>query len=225
MSFVSFAQNREDVLLHRLFSDQPGGFYIDVGAAHPVFHSVTKLFYNLGWHGVNIEPVPLLFEMLREDRPRDVNLNMGLSNHEGTLTFYEVPGQIGSSTFCAGQAEVLRRDGFEIVERSIPVTTLTRVCEQYAPPTIDFLKIDVENYERQVLEGGNWSQWRPRLLVIEATEPSTPIPNHEHWVLLILAADYHFALSLPQPHVTRKSHTQSWPYATFRGRELAVPGN
>jgi len=199
MSLFSFAQNREDVLLHRLFSGQPGGFYIDVGAAHPDFHSVTKPFYNLGWHGVNIEPVPVLFEMLREDRPRDVNLNMGLSNHEGTLTFYEVPGQIGSSTFCAGQAEVLRRDGFEIVERSIPVTTLTRVCEQYAPPTIDFPKKEPSGSSstlwRAAPTRSSRSSKTARRSGAKSTGKCSPPRNG----------------TLPQPHVTRKSRTQSWP--------------
>ena len=94
MKIISYAQNYEDVLLNRLFPDRPGGFYIDVGAYHPVFHSVTKLFYERGWQGVNIEPIPSMFKLLADDRPRDVNLHMGLSNVEGNLTFYEVPADM-----------------------------------------------------------------------------------------------------------------------------------
>ena len=154
MKIISYAQNYEDVLLNRLFPDRPGGFYIDVGAYHPVFDSVTKLFYERGWQGVNIEPIPSMFELLADDRPRDVNLHMGLSNLEGNLTFYEVPAEMGSSTFAEEHAEGLRRKGLRLEERSIPVTTLARVCEQYAGQTIDFLKIDVESHEREVLEGG-----------------------------------------------------------------------
>ena len=154
MKIISYAQNYEDVLLNRLFPDRPGGFYIDVGACHPVFHSVTKLFYERGWQGINIEPVPRMFELLADARPRDVNLHMGLSNLEGNLTFYEVPDEIGSSTFAEEHAEGLRRKGHRLEERSILVTTLARVCELYAGETIDFLKIDVESHEREVLEGG-----------------------------------------------------------------------
>ena len=157
MKILSYAQNYEDVLLNRLFRDRPGGFYIDVGACHPVFHSVTKLFYDCGWQGINIEPTPSMFELLVDERPRDVNLHMGLSSLEGNLTFYEISDEIGSSTFAEARAEGLRRMGHRLEQRSIPVSTLARVCEQYVGQTIDFLKIDVESYEREVLEGGTGS--------------------------------------------------------------------
>ena len=193
MKIISYAQNYEDVLLNRLFPDRPGGFYIDVGAYHPVFHSVTKLFYERGWQGVNIEPIPSMFKLLADDRPRDVNLHMGLSNVEGNLTFYEVPADMLLSTFAAEHAEGLRQKGLRLEERSIPVTTLARVCEQYAGQTIDFLKIDVESHEREVLEGADWGRYRPRVVLIEATRPATPIPSYEHWEPILLAADYLFA--------------------------------
>ena len=69
---------------------------------------------------------------------------------------------------------------------------MARVCERYAPSTIDFLKIDVESYEREVLEGADWGRFRPRVVLIEATQPSTTIPCHEEWESLLLSADYLF---------------------------------
>jgi FkbM family methyltransferase len=117
-----------------------------------VIHSVTKLFYERGWHRVNIEPIHRILETLAYDRPRDINLHMGLSSREGTSTFYECLTEPGSSTFCAEQAEILRRGGHRLLEHSMPVTALARVCEQYAAQTIEFLKIDVENHEREVLQ-------------------------------------------------------------------------
>jgi FkbM family methyltransferase len=193
MAILSYSQNREDVLLNRLFPDGPGGFYVDVGAGDPILHSVTKLFYDRGWHGINIEPIPTVFQALARDRPRDINLPIGLSDHEGMLAFHEFPGAPGFSTFSREQAELHRRAGYEAVEHSIPVTTLARVCEQHDVPTIDFLKIDVESHERQVLEGADWGRYRPRIVVVEATRPATNIPNHEEWEFLLLEADYLFA--------------------------------
>jgi FkbM family methyltransferase len=193
MAIISYAQNHEDVLLNRLFPEGSNGFYIDVGACHPVAHSVTKLFYERGWHGVNVEPIPRIFEMLAHDRQRDINLNIGISNREGTSKFHECLAEPGSSTFCEEQALDLRRHGYELVEYSIPVTTLARVCEQYAGDTIEFLKIDVESYEREVLEGADWSRYRPRVVLVEATRPNTNVPSHEQWEPLLLAADYVFA--------------------------------
>jgi FkbM family methyltransferase len=192
MAIISYAQNFEDVLLNRLFPECRSGFYIDVGACHPVIHSVTKLFYERGWHGINIEPIPRLSKMLAVDRERDTNLRVGLSNCEETSVFYECP-ILELSTFSEEQAEELRRQGHRLVEHLVPVTTLARVCDEYAGRTIDFLKIDVESYERQVLEGGDWSRFRPRVVLVEATRPATAIPNYEEWEPLLLTADYLFA--------------------------------
>ena len=193
MTVISYAQNREDVLLNRVFSECASGFYIDVGACHPVVHSVTKLFYERGWRGINIEPLPSAYEILAADRERDINLRMGLSDREGTLTFYECARSVELSTFCEEQADDLRRQGFELVKHSTPVSTLARVCEQHAGQTIDFLKIDVESFEREVLQGADWARYRPRVVVVEATRPATNIPSYEHWEPLLLAADYLFA--------------------------------
>ncbi|MDQ4068315.1 MAG: FkbM family methyltransferase, partial [Actinomycetota bacterium] len=59
--------------------------------------------------------------------------------------------------------------------------------------TIDFMSIDVEGHERQVLEGGDWKTWRPRVVVVEATEPNTPIPSHQQWEHVLVDAEYLFA--------------------------------
>ncbi len=193
MAILSYAQNREDVLLYRVFSNTSRGLYVDVGACHPVTHSVTKLFYELGWDGINIEPIPAMCEALAQDRPRDVNLCAGVSDREGMLTFHECVGLAELSTFSAEQAEGLRRNGFEMIDREIPVTTLASVCERLVNRTIDFLKVDVESFEREVLAGADWSRHRPRVVLVEATRPETCIPSHEEWEPILLEADYLFA--------------------------------
>lgn len=185
---VSYAQNFEDVLLRRAFGDATG-LYIDVGANHPVFHSVTKAFYDRGWRGVNIEPQPALHRLLCAERIRDVNLNVGLSDCEGNRTLYEVPDyRHGWSTFHPEAAESYRRQGVAVVERSIPVTTLARVCAEHVQQSIDFLKIDAECYELQVLRGADWDRWRPRVVLIEAGVPLLvaqwePVMREAHYEL------------------------------------------
>lgn len=191
---ISYAQNAEDVLLSRLFAPGRPGFYIDVGANDPVVDSVTKHFYDLGWRGINIEPSSRPFERLLEQRDRDVNLNVGLSDKEGSLSFYEFPPQLpGSSTFEHGQAEWHHEGGRPYETREVPVTTLARVCEEHVTGAIDFLTIDTEGHERQVLEGGDWMRWRPRVVVVEATQPNTRIPTHDQWEHVLTGAGYLFA--------------------------------
>jgi FkbM family methyltransferase len=193
MAMISYAQNGEDVLLRRLFGVDRPGFYIDVGAAHPVYDSVTKYFSLHGWRGINIEPLAGMFALLCRDRPDDINLNVALSRAPGQLRFYEVPSCDGWSTLSAPLAEKLIASGREVTERTLAVRTLAEVCAEHVRREIDFLKIDVEEHEAEVIAGGDWRRWRPRVVLVEATAQNSPVPNHEAWEPLLLAADYHFA--------------------------------
>ena len=168
---ISYAQNGEDVLIDRVFGRDHAGLYVDVGANDPVFHSVTNLLYQNGWRGVNIEPTPSLHRRLELDRPEDANLNVGISDAEGVLTFYEVaPPLHGWSTFVPEIAESYRELDVFPKPRPIAVTTLSTVfAEHVGDQTVDVLKVDAEGFERQVLAGLDWSRWRPRLVLIEAT--------------------------------------------------------
>ena len=89
MAIVSYAQNFEDVMLARCFPE-PRGFYVDVGANDPDIDNVTRVFYERGWSGINIEPLAENCARLRQRRPRDVNLEIAVGDHDGSITFYEV---------------------------------------------------------------------------------------------------------------------------------------
>lgn len=194
MTMVSYAQNHEDVLLDRAFPRGKPGFYIDVGANEPVRNSVTKHFYELGWHGINVEPATHPFGLLAAERERDVNLNVAVSDVEGELTLYELPPDLsGGSTLSDANAARHREAGHPAVERTVPTLTLAQICERHAEATIDFLSVDVEGHEREVLAGGDWTTWRPRIVVVEATEPTTTIPTYERWEGILLGAGYRFA--------------------------------
>ena len=193
MEFISYAQNAEDVLLNRVFGGIASGFYIDAGAAHPVSHSVTKAFYERGWRGVNIEPLSQFFTALKADRIEEVNLQIGLSNRAGFATFYEVPWCTGWSTFDPKALERYREQGKSVIEHTVQVMTLANVCEHYAPQTIHFLKIDVEGHEQAVLEGADFTRWRPIVVLVEATVQGTTTPSHEGWEPILLGNDYQFA--------------------------------
>ena len=190
---ISYAQNREDVMLARALAATETGFYVDVGAHHPTHWSVTKHFYQRGWRGINMEPGPM-FPILAADRRRDVNLNIALADHQGTASLYEFPPEMGVSTMdaaqAAHQAEALT---VAFTQRDVPIRTLADVCREHVHGTIDFLSIDVEGFERQVIAGGDWRTWRPRIVLVEATAPNEPRPTHEAWEPLLLENDYLFA--------------------------------
>lgn len=172
---ISYAWNHEDVLLHRAFQDQHRGFYIDVGANHSVLGSITHNFYQRGWNGINIEPVVAEHRRLVRHRPRDINLNVGVSNEEGEMTLYGCRRNTALSTLSHEESLKL---GVELIETTVSVLTLASICERYVGEhEIDFMSIDVEGFEQRVLESNDWSRWRPRVLVIESTVPGETEPN------------------------------------------------
>jgi FkbM family methyltransferase len=193
MTFISYAQNSEDVLLWRALGHIKDGFYIDVGASDPVEHSVTKAFYDAGWHGINLEPLPAHVAAFAEQRPRDVNLAVAAGSRQGELTLYDVPAVRGWASPKQSVAESHRAEGHEVAELKVPVRTLASVCEEHVRGEIQFLKIDVEGFEGEVLQGMDFGRWRPWVLVIEATLPGRRETSHETWEHLVTGQRYRFA--------------------------------
>ena len=145
------------------------GFYVDVGSHHPQRFSNTYRFYLRGWNGINIDPLPgskIRFDALRQ---RDINIEVGISDHPGELTYYsfqepalntfdpKVAGSRESGLLSADQIRVLR---------------LSDVLDQYLKPDqkIDFLSIDVEGLDIQVLRSLDWTRYRPSYVLAEALD-------------------------------------------------------
>ncbi|MBV8357668.1 MAG: FkbM family methyltransferase [Deltaproteobacteria bacterium] len=191
MTFVSFAQNHEDVMLYRALREVKQGFYIDVGAQDPVIDSVTKAFYDRGWHGINIEPNEEYFHKLQSERPHDLNLATAVGREPGRVYFYEV-AHTGLSTTNAEYAQRHSEAGYHVERREVPCTTLDRICADYRVATVHFLKIDVEGSERGVLEGFSFETVRPWLVVVEATEPNADYEAFTDWEELLLGRRYRF---------------------------------
>jgi FkbM family methyltransferase len=193
MTFISYSQNFEDVLLWRALGHIKNGFYIDVGANDPVEHSVTNAFYERGWHGINIEPLPSFQQAFIEQRPRDINLAVAAGASESEISLFDVPAVNGWASNDKAVAEAHRAEGFAVVELTVPQRTLNAICEEHVRGDIHFLKIDVEGFEGEVLRGIDLTKWRPWILVVEATIPNSRRTNHETWEHLITAHNYHFA--------------------------------
>ncbi len=192
MPFVSYAQNYEDVILWRALGDVERGFYVDVGAADPEEDSVTNAFYERGWSGINIEPVDEHFRKLTKARARDTNINAAAGAEAGLRVLYTFAGT-GLSTFDTKTASRHQAAGRQACETVVPVLTLKAILEHCAPPTIHFLKIDVEGAEAEVLKGLDLKAVRPWVMIVEGTAPNSQISTREEWENLIVSYGYDFA--------------------------------
>jgi len=209
MSFVSYAQNREDAVLWRVLAEYGPGFFIDVGAGDPVEDSVTKAFSLAGWRGINVEPMAEPMALLRADRPRDINLQLALEAEPGLRSYFSVKGGNPLSTGVEEYAERYREEGWPVDEIEVETDTLANVCARFVTDEIHFLKIDAEGSEAAILAGADFDRFRPWILVVEAVVPSMlttpddisshrsnepPAPTQHLWEPLLTSAGYQFVL-------------------------------
>jgi FkbM family methyltransferase len=185
---ISYAQNFEDVLLHRVFSDVEHGFYVDVGAFDPVIGSVTKLLYDRGWNGINIEPGPA-FARLVAARPRDINLNIAILDERGTATFVENTADPGASHIETSTGS--EHGNAATRAYSVPCDRLDHVVAEHAGDRlINLMKIDAEGSETRIVRATDWTKIRPQVLVIEAVAPWTNQLIAQDWEPTLLASGY-----------------------------------
>lgn len=170
---ISYAQNFEDLVLSGLLKGVAQGFYVDVGANHPELDSVTKIFYDRGWSGINVEPNDVLCDALESQRPRDVNVRAAASSQPGSLTLRVYEGLDGLSTISreVQSGHAASRPAVGYVDHQVPVTCLTDLLGQHRPAgDIHFLKVDVEGLELEVLLGNDWRRFRPWVLCLERNQ-------------------------------------------------------
>lgn len=192
MSFISYAQNFEDIILWRALKHVRNGFYIDVGANDPAIDSVTKSFYDQGWSGINIEPLISHHADLQQERPRDINLQCAAGEICGEIELWEC-GIRGWATSDKSVIALHEENGHVGVFHKVPVLPLSEICNANVKGEIHFLKIDVEGFEKTVLEGMDFSHFRPWVLVLEATRPNSVEEVYDEWENIVLSNNYLFA--------------------------------
>ncbi len=194
--FVSYAQNAEDVVLWRALGHVKQGRYVDVGANHPHFYSISQAFYERGWHGVTIEPMSDLAKLHRHERPRDMLVEAVASDTDGeTVILHSVPGT-GLSSLVEEVGDHARQNGFSVEDIDVEARRLTSILDDHRDDLaqIHFMTIDVEGAEELVLRGLDLRAWRPWVLVVEATQPLSTTPSHEVWEHYVTGAGYTFCL-------------------------------
>jgi FkbM family methyltransferase len=165
----SYSQEGEDLILSRYFGRRSNGFYVDIGAHHPFRFSNTYLFYLQGWRGINVDAMPGSMAAFHKFRARDTNLEGGVGLVPGLLPFY-VFDDPALNTFDHKMATDRSLGEHRIVRtEQVKIATLDQILDKHLPSgrSIDFLSIDVEGSDLEVLQSKSWDRLRPELVVIE----------------------------------------------------------
>lgn len=167
---VSYSQEGEELILKRLFYKKENGFYVDIGAHNPIRFSNTWNFYKNGWHGINIDANPDAIKSFSNIRKRDINIAIGVGENEGKLKYY-VYNESALNTFDEKRVENLEHDANlkPIDIKEIEIQPLEKIFEKYLPMNqkIDFMDIDVEGLDYQVLLSNNWKKYKPTVVLVE----------------------------------------------------------
>lgn len=165
----SYSQEGEDLILDRFLEGDVQGFYVDIGAHHPVRFSNTYLFYRRGWRGINIDAMPGSMKDFERVRPRDINIECGVAGSPGRLSYHRF-NEPALNTFDATEAQLKNKLPYQLIDTvEVEVQRLDALLERYLPAgqQIDFLSVDVEGKDEEVLRSNDWIRYRPRFILAE----------------------------------------------------------
>lgn len=189
----SYSQEGEDLILERIFEEKNGGFYVDVGAHHPTRFSNTYLFYKKGWRGINIDAMPGSMTLFDKLRPRDINIEAAISDSVQEL-MYSSYNESAINTF--NQELVRERTSmYKVINKiKIKTQTLADIIEKNLPNEvkIDFLSIDVEGMDYNVLRSNNWNSFQPEFILLEFLNKSVHEIYESRETLLLAEKNYSF---------------------------------
>tara|TARA_B100000780_G_scaffold255181_1_gene203702 strand:+ start:439 stop:1026 length:588 start_codon:yes stop_codon:yes gene_type:complete len=159
--------NNEDTAVLDYFKDKKNGFYIDVGCHHPTYINNTYLLYKKNWSGINIDISQFSIDLFNYMRPQDFNYNCAISNKNKIVKIFYQKEFSQLSTIKSIQAKSVFQGN--IKEKDMQAFSLDEILNRnkYKNTKIDFLNIDVEGADLEVLEGLSFDKFKPELICLE----------------------------------------------------------
>ena len=163
----SYSMEKEDLEITKRLNKIKNGFYVDVGGYHPVHRNNTYLLYKKNWRGINIDLSKFSIDLFKFARPEDINLNLAVSKTNKKIKYY-TQKKISQLTTIYKDIANKRMQG-PIIEKEIMSNTLTALIgkTKYKNKRIDFLNIDAEGADFEILESLNFDVYRPKLICVE----------------------------------------------------------
>ena len=173
---ASYSQDQEDLFINNYFKNIDNGFYLDIGCYHPIKYSNTALLHNRGWQGINIDMNQTSIDLFKILRKKDKNICAAISSSNKEVTQFIDHSYSPVNTIDKNFSQMIskRLQIKPFSERKIYTNTLNEILEKYEIQIkkIDFLNIDVEGHDYEVLKGINFLNIKPKIICIE-------IDNHE----------------------------------------------
>lgn len=187
----SYSHSGEDRLVLKLFQWQQGGTYVDIGCSHPTEFSNTYLLYRFGWSGLVIDADDEFLPEFGRVRPLDTVIHCGIAREPGSAELKLFKDRSLNTFSAATAAAVLARDPDALVgTRTVPLSPLAEVLATETVGAFDFLNVDVEGYDLQVLESSDWGRWRPAIVAVEDHGISLSAPQDSATCRFMAAQDY-----------------------------------
>jgi len=164
-----FAQFAEDVSIKRFFDENYQGFFVDVGCFHPKKHNNTWMLYKKGWRGVNIDIDPIKIIGFDISRPEDINIASAVSNKEGEIVYYS--NGFYSLTTSIDADFISNKAGYS--KKTTSCAKLSQLLDgtKYQNRQIDFLSVDAEGHDLEVLMSLDFNRYDPKLIAVESHYP------------------------------------------------------
>jgi FkbM family methyltransferase len=186
---VSYAESGEDLLLASLMGERKkAGFYVDVGAHHPKRISNTYYFYRRGWQGINIDPAPGRKRLFDFYRPRDINLECGVAQQQGIMTYFMFDESELNGFSRELSEDRVRTGRFHLTgQKEALVVSLKQILDEHLPAglEIDFLTVDVEGMDLEVLGSNDWSRYCPHFVLVEIKGAVADIQGNPIYSMLV----------------------------------------
>ncbi len=187
-----YSHSGEDIILQQIIHKR-NGFYVDIGAFHPKHYSNTYLLFKKGWHGINIDPNKESINFFNRYRPKDINIQAGVSDTTATLNYYRF-SEPACNTFAQEIAEKMKKKKWMsyLGEEKIPCMTLVSILDKYVPlnTTIDLMDIDAEGFDIQILSSNNWEKYTPSVIVVESQRFQPDYPDKDEVYIYLRMKGY-----------------------------------
>lgn len=167
---LRYSQEGEDGILARIFETRASGFYVDIGAHHPIRYSNTYRLYLKGWRGINVEPNPEMVKLFKRARPRDITIQAAISDEEGERVYYLFDDGALNTFDAALAAQRSRNTPYRITgTRLMRTRRLDKLLDEFLPPgtAIDLMSVDAEGLDGAVVRSLDWRRYRPHVVLIE----------------------------------------------------------